>query len=160
MLDQSLHLHTSILLVLMILLLKVKFSFDMPHDHQIVRTLQHLSSKNTVQEQPFLRIPHLYTILSIAHHQEDFPHSPCGAATGSPVQAHWSEVVFWMFNQSAHKTSYSDLSIAKQGCLVFANGRVNSSHKAATAPLTLSWLTKKSAANKFNIVTVPAEING
>ena len=72
----------------------VQYTLDMPHDHQIVRTLQHLSSFNTVQHQQFLRIQRLYIILSIDHRQEDFPLVPCDSATSSPVLAHWSEVVF------------------------------------------------------------------
>ena len=42
--QESWYFHESNLLVLMIRHLKVKYILDMPHDHQIVRTLQHLSS--------------------------------------------------------------------------------------------------------------------
>ena len=65
------YLHKSILLVLMIRHIQDVCTLDVPHDHQIVRILQHLSSKNSIWVQPCLRIRASVHYLVKCHHEDD-----------------------------------------------------------------------------------------
>ena len=130
-LEPSLYFHESILLVLLIRHLEVMCTLDMPHDHQTLRILQHLLSRNIVQRYCFdescicTQLDQLLFIRKIFHSFFVVLQKVALCLLIGGLS---------MSKKSVDSTIDSDCSITAKVFSALLNGVTNSSRKSVTAP--------------------------